>query len=555
MNWLNSILSIMLIFIAGWSTRRYARTLDKFLVLAIALCLVAILWQESWITWMQRQLQASSVATLTIDSDSVPEVTPSLLTQIERAQQIQLKGDGYRQSQWQDIPAKPMLWQGPSNKPALQLEFKPQVALGREFELRIQRDAKSTKLKGTWRAQLLAENGLVLAEGKSQESVLHLRWLAPVAERMVLQAKVFDENDKLIDSGPIPVEVKALDALQVWGRFDASSFDARSLQNLLRQSQAVLDWQTRLGKDIQHIETPAVDLTKMNLMIVDAAFLERLSGAALQQILTQVAKGKSLMVLGANANQTNFWRQHFDLVLQANNQATDAELIVDVSGVGGMSLSPNVFSVNSGTTGKPTLWQAYPQIKGSTAWLWQRPWQKGRIAWIAVSDWHRHAIASPQKLNAWWQQVLDQVHPAETEQVYWSWREQMPIVGERQVVCVQGIRQGIVETAGTEKLALASYDAAIDQRCTAWRPIQSGWQDFSLSTSDFKEAKQNALYVYPKDAWPSWQRHLKTRATQTFAQRLPSKVISIPPQLPLWPLYLLTALLLLGLWRRDTQQA
>ena len=234
---------------------------------------------------------------------------------------------------------------------------------------------------------------------------------------------------------------------------------------LLRQSQAVLDWQTRLGKDIQHIETPTVDLTKMNLMIVDAAFLERQSGAALQQILTQVAKGKTLMVLGANANQTNFWRQRFDLVLQASNQAKDAELIVDVSGMGSMSLSPNVFAVNSGTTSKTTLWQAYPQTKGSTAWLWQRSWQKGRIAWIAVSDWHRHAIASPQKLNAWWQQVLDQVHPAETEQVHWSWREQMPIVGERQVVCVQGIRQGILETVGTEKLALSNYDAAVDQWC------------------------------------------------------------------------------------------
>ena len=555
MNWLYSILSIMLIFIAGWSMRRYVRTLDKSLVLAISLCLLVILWQESWIPWMQQQLQASSATTLIIDSDKVPEVTPRLQAQIERAQQIQLKGDGYRHSEWQDILAKPLLWQAPNNKPALQLEFKPQVALGREFELDIRRDLQSIKTPRSWRAQLLAENGLVLAEEKNQESVLRLRWLAPVAERMVLQAKVFDENDKLIDSGPIPVEVKALDALQVWGRFDASSFDARSLQNLLRQSRAVLDWQTRLGKDIQHIETPTVDLTKMNLMIVDAAFLERQSGAASQQILTQVAKGKTLMVLGANANQTNFWRQRFDLALQANNQAKDAEVIVDVSGVGSMSLSPNVFAVNSGTTSKPTLWQAYPQTKGSAAWLWQRPWQKGRIAWIAVSDWHRHAIASPQKLTAWWQQVLDQVHPAETEQVHWSWREQMPIMGERQVVCVQGIRQGIVETAGTEKLALTNYDAAIDQWCAAWRPIQSGWQDFSLSTSDFKETKQNALYVYPKDAWPSWQRHLKTRATQMFAQRLPSKAISIPPQLPLWPLYLLTALLLLGLWRRDTQQA
>ncbi|MBC3881774.1 hypothetical protein H8K35_11200 [Undibacterium sp. LX40W] len=554
MNWLNGMLSIILLVLTGWSMRRYVHSLDRALVLSATLCLLAILWQEQWEPWIQKQLPQSASTTLILDSDKVSEVTPNLLLQIEHAQQIQLKGEGYRQSQWHDIPAKRLQWQVPTNKPALQLDSDPRVALGREFELRIKRETASMKPTGTWRAQLLAENGVLLVEEKSRESSVSLRWLAPVAERMVLQAKVFDENDQLIDSGPIPVEVKALDALQVWGRFDASSFDARSLQNLLRQSQAVLDWQTRLGKDIQHIEAPIADVTKMDLMITDAAFLEQQSGASLQKILAQVAQGKTLIVLGANANQTSFWNQRFELALQAVNQTKDAEVVVDVSGFGSMSLSPNAFAVTPSAASKRAMWQAYPQTKGSSAWLWQRSWLRGRIAWIAVSDWHRHAIATPQKLTAWWQQVLDQVHQSEDEQVRWALHEKMPIAGERQVVCVQGVSQGTVATAETEKLALKIYDGAIDQLCAAWRPSQAGWQDFSLSAPELKEAKHNAFYVYPNEAWPSWQRQLKVQATRTFAQRLPANAASTMPQVPLWPLYLLTALLLLALWRRDTRR-
>ncbi len=562
MNWLNGILSLLLIAVALWSMRGYTRRLEKALVLCSALCVLAILWQENWIPWLQAQLPPKSPSTLVIHSDKQAVLTPSLQRQIEGAQQIQLLGDGYRRSQWQDIKARPLVWQQDKDKPSLQLQFKPQVALGREFELVIQRQMHSRPVvdqrRGQWHAQLLAENGVVLAEEKSKEASLRLRWLAPVAERMVLQAKVFDENERLIDAGPIPVEVKALKPLQVWGRFDASSFDARSLQNVLRQSQALLDWQTRLGKDIQHIETPVTEITNTDLMLIDAAFLEQQSGASLQQILAQVAKGKTLMVLGANANQTNFWRQRFELNLQASNLTKDAEVTVDVAGFGSMSLTPNAFSVmpnNVSNAGKASTWHAYPQSKGSTPWLWQRSWQGGGIAWIALSDWHRHAIATPQKLTAWWQQIFDQLESAGPNSLGISLRDEMPLLGERQIVCAQGIVQGGISAVEKVVLPLSSYAEAVDQLCTAWRPMQIGWQELSLTAPELKSPMQQGFYVYANDAWPTWQRYLKAQANLEFAERLPARLKAVAPQLPMWPLYLLTALLLLGLWRIDTKRA
>jgi hypothetical protein len=43
--------------------------------------------------------------------------------------------------------------------------------------------------------------------------------------------------------------------LQIVGRFDAPSFDARTLNQLLSDGSAILDWQVALGKAITRSET------------------------------------------------------------------------------------------------------------------------------------------------------------------------------------------------------------------------------------------------------------------------------------------------------------
>lgn len=559
MIWFQIGLSALLFGIALWSARRYVRLRERIALLVSVLCLLAVLWQESWTPWLAQKLQQMSQRSpvpVVIDSDRLSSLSAPWLRKIERGSAIELRGDGFRDSQWQDVPARPLQWEKPKNRASLQLQFNPYLSLGREFELTIQRDIDEKAVGGVWRAQLLAENGEVLVEEKSRTPLLKLRWLPPAAEHMVLQAKVFDSKDALIDAGPIPLEVRAIEPLQVWMRFDAPSFDAKALQNLLRHSQARIDSQTRLGQNIQHIESPALDVDKMDLMIVDAAFIEQQNSASLQKILSQVAQGKSLFVLGANANQANFWRQKFDLPLQTVNRAKDAEVSVDVASHGSLVLSPNALTVMANELKLGSPWRAGPYNKDSEAWLWQRGWQKGQIAWLAVGDWHRHAIASPKKLAAWWQSALDQVHQTNSDKPVWSMLGNMPIAKERQLVCLQGVNSGeLLQAASTEGMRLSSYGEVVDQLCAAWRPAQAGWQSLNLSSPELKEPIQREFYIYPNDAWQSWQRHLKANANQAFAQRLSAPTAPPALQLVLWPLYVLTALLLLYLWRKDTQEA
>ena len=558
MIWLQIGLSSLLVGIAFWSIRRYARLREKLVLLASVLCLLAVLWQESWSPWLVQQLQQlsqRSAAPVVIDSDRLSSLSAHWIKKIERSSQIELQGDGFRDSQWQDLPARRLQWEKPKNRASLQLQFNPYLSLGREFELTIQRDIDEKAVDGVWRAQLLAENGEVLAEEKSRTPGLKLRWLPPAAEHMVLQAKVFDSKDGLIDAGPIPLEVGALEPLQVWMRFDAPSFDTKALQNVLRQSQALIDSQTRLGQNIQHIESPGLDVDKMDVMIVDAAFIEQQNSASLQKILNQVAQGKSLLVLGANASQASFWRQKFDLPLQTVNRAKDAEISVDVASHGSLALSPNALSVMANEFKPASPWTAGPHNQDNEAWLWHRAWQKGQIAWLAVGDWHRYAITSPMKLAAWWQSALDQIHQTHSDKPVWSMLGTMPIAKERQIVCLQGVKSGeLLQTASTESIRLSSYGEVVDQQCAAWRPVQAGWQSLRLTSPELKEPTQHQFFIYPSDAWQTWQRHLKANANQAFAQRLPAASAHAALQLALWPLYVLTALLLLYLWRKDTQE-
>ena len=98
----------------------------------------------------------------------------------------------------------------------------------------------------------------MLAEAKNKgegDGTLSVQWLPPLAERMVLKARLLDANGKLVDQGPVPVTVVEPSPLQVRGRFGAPSFDLRALDDLLAASNAVIDWQVELGKGLRRSES------------------------------------------------------------------------------------------------------------------------------------------------------------------------------------------------------------------------------------------------------------------------------------------------------------
>ena len=181
---------------------------------------------------------------------------------------VALRGHGLFEAQWRDLPLRTLAWT-PAKAGLLWLEFPRSLPLGRNFTLTVRRDAA----QAGWRLQLLAENKQVLAESRADAArdALTVQWRPPMAESMVLQARRLDKEGRSLAQGPVPVRVLDAVPLQVQGRFGAPSFDARALNRLLTDSNAIVDWQTTLGKALTRSEEARVPLTQPNLLLADTA--------------------------------------------------------------------------------------------------------------------------------------------------------------------------------------------------------------------------------------------------------------------------------------------
>ena len=435
--------------------------------------------------------------------------------------------------------AAPMLAASPPAPAAddlLRLDFPRQLALGRSFALTLQRSGPPEG----WRLQLLDENGALLAQAPAAGGAATVRWLPPVAEALVLQARVLDAAGQTVSQGPVPLEVMPSRPLQVQGRFGAPSFDTQALHGLLQASQANLDWQLTLGKTVTRAETPLTAMATPDLLVIDAAQFERLAASARAALLAQVGQGLPLLVLAGNARDAALWARELQLPL---NGVEPVALPVDT----GLELMSAPL--------RPALGTASPWRANSSTepWLWQRPWQQGRILWLGVVDWHRHAINAPERLGGWWQQVLDQAQLQQRSALQWVFPEPMPLAGERSVVCARGAAadlavQGTEATAGlpVQGLQLQRRADRADDACAALWPTQAGW--LRLQPAD-PQLPPGRLYVFAPTDWPQWQRALRRDDSMQPAKPTPTPLPS--SSWPSWLCALLFSAALLGLWWRE----
>nr|WP_315484456.1 hypothetical protein [uncultured Undibacterium sp.] len=548
-----------LFVITGFSAFHYWRkgqALDALLISCAAVCIAALILDP-------RMLAGDKM--LVIDSDDNRLNMAQLTLDMSKAQSAQLKGDGLSQAQWQDLPRIPVQWVAQTEKQKtteiVRLDFPTHLAQGRVFNLSAERE----QVQGEWRLQLLAENQTVLAEVRGKEKRLRLNWLPPVAERMVLQARLLDSasqaTEKIVAQGPIPLEVMPAQSLNVQARFAAPSFDTQTLNELFAQSQAKLDWQTRLGKTVTRTETKD-DAVNTNgsrpsennesernkqikqapdLVIQDAAYFEQMSAIARTQLLQQVAQGSALIILGANARDSNLWQR--ELGLRVSLTSSDKELAINNL----MSLSPT---------------SLVPQMKQSQdwsqpidrPWLAQRSWKKGQIIWLAVADWHRFKISAPDALSLWWQDILDLAQVEKNQ----DWRVQpeqaMPQIGQRMRVCSQGLApQDLILFPQNSRQHLQAAADKVDALCTAFIPNKAGWQEWQTQ-SESKSTASGAFYVYQNQDWPSWQKAQRRDATAAFIASTALQNKSTPisqSATEKWPWVLGLIALMLMLWWRE----
>lgn len=545
--------------IAGFSVFHYWRkrqALDALLISCAAVCIAVLILDP-------RMLAGDKV--FVIDSDDSQLNMAQLALDMSKAQSAQVKGDGLSQAQWQDLPRIPVQWLAPTEKQKtteiVRLDFPTHLAQGRVFNLAAERE----QVQGEWRLQLLAENQTVLAEARGKEKRLRLNWLPPVAERMVLQARLLDSagqaTEKIIAQGPIPLEVLPAQSLNVQARFAAPSFDTQTLNEQFTQSQAKLDWQTRLGKTVTRTETkddasntngrrpPDNNESERNmqtkqapdLVIQDAAYFEQMSASARTQLLQQVAQGSALILLGANARDSNVWQR--ELGLRVSPTSSDKGLVVNTL----MSLSP--------TSLVPQIMQSQDWSQpADRPWLAQRSWEKGQIIWLAVADWHRYKISAPDALSLWWQDILDLAQVEKSQ----DWRVQleqaMPQIGQRMRVCSQGlVPQDLILLPQNSRYYLQASADKADALCTAFIPSKAGWQEWQTQ-SESKATASGSFYVYQNQDWSTWQKAQRRDATAAFiasaALQNKSKLAS-QTATETWPWVLSLMAFMLMLWWRE----
>jgi hypothetical protein len=495
----------------------------------------AYLWRRQWVDAALALVAALGLAlfsagltlpgeagtTLAIDSSGPPG-------SLDGVRKLALKGDGLRAAQWHDLPALPLQWSAPAGE-TVRLDFPRQLALGRPFTLTMHRPGAAPA-----RLQLLAENGQVIGEARGTGS-LAVQWLPPLAERLVLNARLLDDGGKVLAEGPVPVVVREPAPLQVQGRFNAPSFDLRVLNQLLAGSGALLDWQVTLGKAISRSETARGEMDAPNLLVVDAAWFERASAPARASLLGRVAEGTPLLVLGANASEPGTWARALQLDLRP--QPTDKMM----GGTLAMASAP--LNPAAGSSGQWTGAQDVP--------VWTRNWHKGRIGWLGAGDWHRFAITEPQALALWWQAVLDRIGIERKEEVEWVDPPEMPLPGQRLEVCARGVAGEAVFPGLKQTRTWQRRPDRADASCVAVWPAQPGWLQVQAKGQGGKAVAAD-VYVYAAGDWPLWQAAERRDATARYAARTPAAAqgaAGVP--LPAWPFALLFAAAMLLLWWRE----
>lgn len=503
------------------------------------------------------RLPVAAENTVAVSTDAGGGISEVDLLAIPRAGAIALSGDGLREAEWRDLPARPLRWK-PAAIDLLWLDFPRSMSLGRMFTLTVRR----SQAQAGWRLQLLAENKQVLADSNASGvtaapvSQLSVQWLPPVAETMVLQARLLDAGGKTIAQGPIPLQVKDAVPLQIQGRFDAPSFDARALNQLLSDGSAILDWSVTLGKTISRSETARAPLTAPNAMFVDAAYVEHLSPSARAALVAQAGQGVPLVILGGNAADAALWQRDFGLRLHPQSPTTEKEDLRQFGAT--LSMPPAALNPNDASA-EP--WSVLARDSKKQPWLWQRNLQQGRVIWIGVADWHRYAISAPQALTLWWQGAMDKIALASVQKTGWQLPDPMPLPGLRSELCAQGVKPGTaLKVDGYADVPLRARLDKADALCAAVWPQKAGWMKFASAGV----AEPGIEYVYAKSDWPAWQKALRRDATAQYSARAmkagagggaaDTGIAATNRPLPVVPFAVLFALCMLGLWWREQRQ-
>ncbi|UUZ56615.1 hypothetical protein LP419_16845 [Massilia sp. H-1] len=335
------------------------------------------------------------------------------------AASVHLTGDGLRAAQWEDLPA---------------LVARLDAAAGRRATPRLPaHDGAGPRVHAQGDAaqgrQPQAAAGGRKRQGDPEEAVssgatLAVQWLPPVAETLVLKARLLDaarQNDRRRPGAARRARPAAAAGA---GALRCTVFRYAHAQPAAGPKQC----DTRLAdhaRQGRHAQRSAARGHRACRSAGGGRGLPgTLAGAtARASLLVQVVDGTPLLILGASANELS------RLVAHAQARTARAARI----------------QTGGRTSGAGQCLGWLPAARNVGGWsaaadrIWTRPWDKGRITWLGVAEWHRYAITERARWACGGRTCSTPCGVRRPEPVSLIEPEQMPLPGQRLALCAYGM--------------------------------------------------------------------------------------------------------------------
>jgi len=353
----------------------------------------------------------------------------------------------------------------------------------------------------------------IAATGPDGEFELDL--LAPLPGRYAFDLQVIDEDDRLVDSGPLPLQVIAVPRLNVLALASSPSFGWRYLQNWLSDNGAGLLLRTRVSRDHFLQQRHNIDaglsagglddamLGAFDIVVADSDAWSRLALAARERIERQVSDkslGLLLLVDHASGAAVPTFPARAPELAEAPPRA-DTRLLSAYS-----APLPLIDVPALAITGASSVWQdgdglPVAAFNGSGA---------GRIGLALRLPVYRWVLQGEADAYArYWQQLLAAIARPQPARLTSQPSSRLPVVGMRVELCFDAAVNPVVELIGSDAFAeaLTTYRRPWGSCALAW-PRVAGWHGLrNADETDF-------FYVFEAADWKGLQAAERIAATR-----------------------------------------
>lgn len=360
--------------------------------------------------------------------------------------------------------------------------------------------------------------------------------LAPLPGRYVLDLQVVDENDALVDRGPLPLQVFAVPRLNVLALAASPSFSWRYLANWLSDNGAGLLLRTRVSQEhfLEQRHNVAADMTAhdidedtlaaFDIVVADSEAWSRLAAAARERV-ERLVRDQGLGLLLLTDNVSGAAREALPELAPGLAEApprSDRHLrFADWNPLPAIDLPALAI------TGAESLWEdedgmAVAAFAGSGT---------GRIGLALRLPVYRWVTAGESDAYArYWQHLLAAIARPQPATLTSQRSDRLPFVGMRLELCFDAAVNPEVELVGPDAatVALPMYRRATGACALLW-PYAPGWH--GLRNGD----ETDFFYVYTSSDWQGLQVAERIAATAEStgegAESPAGTTWNLPPQL------------------------